>query len=189
MHESVEPAVAVAPGTETQAPVAHVPLEAVDWQPLPGPAGTLMMISGLLTGLLAGVGLMFLAWNALELFDDVAWWKRIAAALLVWALVGLLGLLLGYRRWRASFWKLDDTGLHLKRGRAFRKEILVPRSRVQHLDIERGPVERHFGLATLVIHTAGTRQHAIRQPGLADADAVALRDALVPASAGHDDVL
>lgn len=189
MHESVEPAVVAddaAPGTP---PLTAAPLEVADWQPLPGPAGTLMMISGLLTGLLAGIGLMFLAWNALDLFDDVAWWKRAAAALLAWALVGLLGLVLGYRRWRASFWKLDDTGLHLKRGRAFRKEILVPRSRVQHLDIERGPIERHFGLATLVIHTAGTRQHAIRQPGLADSDAVALRDALVPASAGHDDVL
>jgi membrane protein YdbS with pleckstrin-like domain len=189
MHESTEPLVVPGDAAPEPAAPAVAPLEAVDWQPLPGPAGTLMMISGLLTGLLAGVGLMFLAWNALDLFEDLAWWKRAAVALATWALVGLLGLVLGYRRWRASFWKLDDTGLHLKRGRAFRKEILVPRSRVQHLDIERGPIERHFGMATLVIHTAGTRQHAIRQPGLADADAVALRDALVPASAGHDDVL
>jgi membrane protein YdbS with pleckstrin-like domain len=65
----------------------------------------------------------------------------------------------------------------------------VPRSRVQHLDIERGPIERHFGLATLILHTAGTRRQAIRQSGLPDADAVALRDALVPASDRHDDVL
>ena len=189
MHESTEPLVVPGDAVPEPAAPAVAPLEAVDWQPLPGPAGTLMMISGLLTGLLAGIGLMVLAWNALDLFEDLAWWKRAAVALATWALVGLLGLVLGYRRWRASFWKLDDTGLHLKRGRAFRKEILVPRSRVQHLDIERGPIERHFGMATLVIHTAGTRQHAIRQPGLADADAVALRDALVPASAGHDDVL
>jgi membrane protein YdbS with pleckstrin-like domain len=189
MHESVEP-VAASVDAAPEAPASDaVPMDVVDWQPLPAPAGTLMMISGLLTGLLAGFGLVFLAWRAFEAIVALAWWQQVVAVLLVWALVGLLGLLLGYRRWRASFWKLDDTGLYLKRGRAFRKEILVPRSRVQHLDIERGPIERHFGLATLVIHTAGTRQHAIRQPGLADADAVALRDALVPASAGHDDVL
>ena len=188
MHESVEPVVPVDPAPAVHAP-APVSLETVDWQPLPGPAGTLMMISGLLTGLLAGFGLLFLAWRAFEVIDAMTWWQQVGAVLVLWALVGLFGLLLGYRRWRASFWKLDDTGLHLKRGRAFRKEILVPRSRVQHLDIERGPIERNFKLATLVIHTAGTRQHAIRQPGLADADAVALRDALVPASAGHDDVL
>ncbi|MBC7656214.1 MAG: PH domain-containing protein, partial [Frankiaceae bacterium] len=99
------------------------------------------------------------------------------------------GVWLGYRRWKFTFWKLDETGLHVKRGRLWRKEILVPRSRVQHLDIERGPIERHFGLATLTVHTAGTRLHALRQPGFLDADAVALRDALVPASARNDDVV
>ena len=86
-------------------------------------------------------------------------------------------------------WKLDETGLHLRRGRMWRKEVLVPRSRVQHLDIERGPIERRYGVATLVVHTAGTRQHALRVAGLPDADAVALRDALVPAASRHDDVL
>ena len=67
--------------------------------------------------------------------------------------------------------------------------MLVPRTRVQHLDIERGPIERHYELASLVVHTAGTRQHALRIAGLPDADAVALRDALVPDSSRHDDVL
>ena len=46
-----------------------------------------------------------------------------------------------------------------------------------------------LGLATLILHTAGTRRQAIRQAGLPDADAVALRNALVPASDRHDDVL
>jgi membrane protein YdbS with pleckstrin-like domain len=71
----------------------------------------------------------------------------------------------------------------------YRKEVLVPRSRVQHLDLERGPIERHFGLATLVVHTAGTRMHALRQSGFLDADAVALRDALLPEADRHDDSL
>ena len=64
----------------------------------------------------------------------------------------------------------------------------MPRSRVQHLDIERGPIERRFGLATLGVHTAGTRLSALRQGGFRDADAVALRDALLP-EAGDDDDL
>ena len=76
------------------------------------------------------------------------------------------GIWLGYRRWKSTAWKLDDTGLHVRRGRLWRKEILVPRSRVQHLDIERGPIERRYGLATLIVHTAGTRQHALAPAGL-----------------------
>jgi membrane protein YdbS with pleckstrin-like domain len=60
---------------------------------------------------------------------------------------------------------------------------------VQHIDIERGPIERRFGLATLVVHTAGTRLNALRQSGFVDADAVALRDALLPEAASGDDEL
>ena len=77
----------------------------------------------------------------------------------------------------------------MRRGIVWHKEVLVPRSRVQHLDLERGPIERHFGLATLVVHTAGTRVHALRQSGFLDDDAVALRDALLPETDRHDDSL
>lgn len=61
------------------------------------------------------------------------------------------------------------------------------RARVQHLDIERGPIERRYGLATLVVHTAGTRLSAVRQPGFDEDSANRLRDALVPHQREHDD--
>jgi membrane protein YdbS with pleckstrin-like domain len=77
----------------------------------------------------------------------------------------------------------------VQRGLIWRSEVLVPRTRVQHLDLERGPIERRFGLATLVVHTAGTRMNALRQHGFLDADAVALRDALLPEPDRHDDAL
>src|SRR3546814_18276177 len=54
----------------------------------------------------------------------------------------------------------------------------VPGSRVQHLDIRRGPLERHFRLATLVIHTAGTRHSEVSLSGLDAGDAERLRDHL-----------
>ena len=99
------------------------------------------------------------------------------------------GALLARMRCRRTTWHLDERGLHVRRGLVWRKEILVPRSRVQHLDLERGPIARRFGLATLVIHTAGTRLNALRQAGFLDEDAVALRDALLPEAERHDDAL
>lgn len=99
------------------------------------------------------------------------------------------GAWIGRLRWASTRWKLDAVGLHARRGVLWRVEILVPRSRVQHLDLERGPLERHFGLATLVVHTAGSQNQAVRQSGLAEADAVALRAALVPESTQHGDAL
>ncbi len=162
-----------------------------DWRPLPFEASQTAMIGGTFGGLLLGAGgAIVLGWPLLRALDlGLAWWQHALVMLALWLGFGALGATLAYRRWKFSAWKLDAAGLHVRRGRAWRKEVLVPRSRVQHLDIERGPVERRYGLATLIVHTAGTRQHALRVAGLHDADAVALRDTLVPAASRHDDVL
>ena len=170
---------------------APAPAMPASWRPLPFEASQTAMIGGTFFGLLLGLGgAFFVGWPLMTIADfDVSWWQRLLVMGLAWLAFGALGTTAGYRRWLSTAWKLDDTGLHLRRGRLWRKEVLVPRSRVQHLDIERGPVERRYGLATLIVHTAGTRQHALRLAGLPDADAVALRDALVPAASLHDDVL
>ena len=171
------------------APAAMLPVGS-DWQRLPANAAQLAMAGGLLRGLAIGIAVAVMVAFPLRVLREglslPAWIGLVLLGILAMA---ALGTWVGYRGWKFSAWKLDDTGLHVRRGAWWRKEILVPRSRVQHLDIERGPIERNFKLATLVVHTAGSRVHALRQPGFADADAVALRDALVPASARHDDVL
>ena len=159
------------------------------WQSLPPIAAKLATVSGGLWGLLVGSGVAATSWTLQARLSSLDGGAAIAIPALLALACALLGAALGYRRWKFSRWMLDDTGLHVQRGRYWRKEILVPRSRVQHLDIERGPIERHFRLATLIVHTAGTRHHALRQSGFLDADAVSLRDALVPASGRHDDVL
>lgn len=149
------------------------------WQRLPPEArrvGTIVAaLGGLVVGLGAGIPLGVLA---------LGWF-----ALLMPALVALLFVLFARARWRRTTWRLDERGLQVRSGVAWRKECLVPRSRVQHLDLERGPIERRFGLATLVVHTAGTRLNALRQSGFREADAVALRDALLPEADRHDDSL
>ena len=161
-----------------------------EWQALPTDAAQVAMIAGTLWGLAFGIGIAaFIGWPLLRAWSILSLLPTLGLLLVLVLLVTIAGIWLGYRGWKYSQWKLDETGMHVKRGRLWRKEILVPRSRVQHLDIERGPIERHFGLATLVVHTAGTRTHALRQAGFLDADAVALRDALVPASGRQDDVL
>ena len=178
---------ATAPARSELTPTA---LASADWQRLPEAAAQLAMAGGLLRGLAFGIAAaVFLGFPLRALRESMSFgmWALMLLGLVLLACG--LGTWLGYRSWKFSAWKLDDTGLHVRRGRWWQKEVLVPRSRVQHLDIERGPIERNFGLATLVVHTAGSRVHALRQPGFADADAVALRDALVPASARHDDVL
>jgi membrane protein YdbS with pleckstrin-like domain len=179
---------AVAPAPPPSPPPAPPP--APEWRTLPHAAATTAMFGGAFVGLL--LGLAPALGGGIPLATRGAgwsWWQAVLLVVAIWLLSGALGTWLAYRRWRSSAWKLDESGLRFRRGWLWQAEILVPRSRVQHLDIERGPIERHYGLATLIVHTAGTRHHALRIAGLDDADAVALRDALVPASARHDDVL
>jgi membrane protein YdbS with pleckstrin-like domain len=107
------------------------------------------------------------------------------AAFLVWTAFGFFR---GVRRWQYTSWLLDEFGLRIRRGWLFKSETLVPRSRVQHLDIDRGPLERRYGLATLTLYTAGTGHSMIVHSGLAEADAMALRDALIPKDVDVDGI-
>ncbi len=101
----------------------------------------------------------------------------------------LFGAWLGYKRHRRTLWRLDEDGFAVQRGRWWRIESRIPISRVQHLDLKRGPLERAMGLATLVIHTAGTRMATVSVNGLDDADAEHLRDRLARQLDSDDDAL
>ncbi|AKC88301.1 hypothetical protein WQ53_08980 [Pseudoxanthomonas suwonensis] len=139
------------------------------WQPLPR-RGALLYAGGAAFAIAIPSGLG-LGMVAAALLDQPRLPVAIAAAL-----VGLvLGAAVGLLRHRRIGWKLDGDGFATRRGGLWRSETLVPVSRVQHLDLERGPLERRLGLATLVVHTAGTRMAAVKLPLLALDDAEALR--------------
>ena len=80
------------------------------------------------------------------------------------------------RRYAAWGYRMEEDELAVRHGLLIRALSLVPFGRVQHIDLAQGPLERAFGLATLVLNTAGTRGSAIRLPGLAQADAEQMRD-------------
>jgi membrane protein YdbS with pleckstrin-like domain len=100
-----------------------------------------------------------------------------------------LGFTHGRNRWLYTRWRLEDGGFRLRKGHWWQSEVFVPRSRVQHLDIHNGPMERKRNLATLVIHTAGTQSHALKQEGFSLQTATRLRDALIPETRRDDSAL
>lgn len=89
-----------------------------------------------------------------------------------------------YRSWR---WRIDAKVLELRHGRLIERTRLIPLARLQHVDLERGPLERMHGLASLVIHTAGTHAASTTIPGLEAEAAARLRDHLV--EIGGDDAV
>jgi len=140
------------------------------WQALPLRARKLSMGLGALIGLSPAVPVFVVATVQL----GQRWW----IAVLVAAFGLGIGLWRGERAWRYTLWRLDDAGFTLRRGRMWQRETRVPQSRVQHLDLRRGPMQRRLGLSTLVIHTAGTRHSSVTVRGLDADDAERLRDTL-----------
>lgn len=102
---------------------------------------------------------------------------KLGAAALWLVLAATVGGYVGARL-RHQRWKLDSEGLWLRQGRLWFRETRVPASRVQHVDLKHGPLERRARLATLVVHTAAVHLSGITVRGLDEADAHALRDQL-----------
>ena len=72
-------------------------------------------------------------------------------------------------------------------GILFIEEKAIPISRLQHVDLYRGLLERFFGLTTLIVFTAGTEGAHFRLPGLSVNRARELRDIIL--AARGDDVI
>jgi membrane protein YdbS with pleckstrin-like domain len=77
--------------------------------------------------------------------------------------LGVVWVVLYYRRWT---YQVRADAIYLERGVATHVRTLVPYVRIQHVDTSRGPVERAFGLSTLVVYTAGSRGADVSIPGL-----------------------
>ena len=120
----------------------------------------------------SGVALMFpvlmiLGHDLLDLRWGAAAW-RTALVALAGAVIAAAGI-----EWHAR------AALVVHQGAWWHKEIWLPVSRLQHLDVVRGPIERAYGLATLALFTAGYHQYCVRLEGLDPERALTLRDTLL----------
>jgi membrane protein YdbS with pleckstrin-like domain len=97
-------------------------------------------------------------------------------SILVPALGLLAVILLPNRRYRRLGYALHPKLLQVVRGWLFHIDTIVPLIRVQHIDVTRGPLDKAFGTATLVVHTAGTHNSIVTLPGLHPDKASAIRD-------------
>jgi len=152
-----------------------------DWQALPTRGAWLAALGGAALLFPFGVPAFFLS----RATDMVSPWLAVPVA----ALAGAgLGAWVAVKRHRRTRWRLDDRVFAVRRGNWWQSETHVPISRVQHLDLKRGPLERNARLSTLVVHTAGTRMAAVTVSGLDADDAERLRERLAT-QVDHDDAL
>jgi uncharacterized protein len=89
-----------------------------------------------------------------------------------------------YRHWR---YDAGARALELHHGVLFRTASVIPYFRVQHVDVNQGPVERALGVCRLVIRTASATTDA-ELPGIAADRAAALREVVLDRAGGGDAV-
>ncbi|MDO4435450.1 MAG: PH domain-containing protein [Cardiobacteriaceae bacterium] len=81
-------------------------------------------------------------------------------------------------RFKRTNLTLGDAFLTLRQGVFWRSETLIIRSRLQYADIKQSPLERKFGLASLILFTAGTRLPTLIFPPMRESDVRSIRDQL-----------
>lgn len=102
--------------------------------------------------------------------------------------VAILGLLLTWFRHaqdQVKSYTLRELDLHYTSGLFFRKVVSQPITRIQHIELKRGPIERKIGLAKLQVFSAGGEMHTFEIPGLPLATAQQLRQFILQ----HKDVV
>lgn len=103
-----------------------------------------------------------------------AWAAGALAAAVLGAGGGLLVRVWTGLVWRAWQFRIGEHALHLRHGVLTRRESTIPFHRVQHIDLEAGPLERRFGLTSLILRTASASSDAT-VPGIDAAEADQLR--------------
>ena len=119
------------------------------------------------------------AGDIFDLFGGRWTWFIVAAwAVLTLGAIGLAWLWPAWEYHRAGYCLRPDR-IEVWRGLLWRKAVSIPCSRVQYTDVQQGPIQRRHGIATLVIHTAGTEAAQVEAAGLPHALAIEVRDWLV----------
>ena len=114
---------------------------------------TLWKITGTLNMLPLLVGAGFVSW-ALVRFGGGSFFLGVLPVLAVLVLAGgVVGVVPGMR-WRRWRYEIRPDEVDLQRGIFWISRTLVPLARIQHVDTRQGPLQRRFGLSTVVFYTA-----------------------------------
>lgn len=142
----------------------------VTWQPVSPRLAVVRILNLLLFGLPTAAGVSALSW----LWWGSPWWQVIGG---IGVLILAVRVVLTGRVVRAWGYAERDTDLLIRHGLWTKRLSIVPYGRMQFIDLSANPLQRMFDLSTVKLHTASAGSDST-VPGLAPAEAAALRDRL-----------
>lgn len=117
-----------------------------------------------------------------ELFASPLIWIVVGG----WILVASFFIFLSYKSYFYEGFALREKDVVYKSGMWFRSTIIVPFNRVQHCEINQGPIDRYFGLSELSLFTAGGSSSDLNIPGLSQETAAKLKQ-FITNKVAHDE--
>lgn len=161
------------------APHLRLPGEKLD------PNAKRIWIIGDLIGALIMSGIVFGIASLVRWILDASWMWVVLPAGIVLAL-GLAWTIITppirYNQWR---FEIREDEVDLLHGIVVKTRQIVPMSRIQHVDTTSGPIQRRYGLASVVFYTAAG---SMTIPELSNQRAAAVRDQIAALAKVHDDL-
>lgn len=93
-----------------------------------------------------------------------------------WLLVAAAWLFLMERSFRYKAYAIREKDVIYRSGWIFQSVHTCPFNRIQHSTVAMGPLERQFGLARLILYTAGSNDADLSIPGLTQSAAESLKE-------------
>lgn len=110
----------------------------------------------------------------------IAW-----AALGAWFLLLLIALFVSYKEFFVRGYVLRENDITYRHGWLFHHQITIPFNRIQHTEINHGPIDRFFKLCELDIYTAGGSASDLSISGLDPEKAASIKEYISEKTAQH----
>ncbi|MBK8622642.1 MAG: PH domain-containing protein [Saprospiraceae bacterium] len=99
-------------------------------------------------------------------------------AMVIFLVIAITGMItwMGFYAWNYKGYAVRQHDILFKTGIFFRSTLIVAFNRVQHAEIQQGPIDRWFGLSSVTLYTAGGSSSDLTIPGLSPEDAAAIKN-------------
>ena len=103
-----------------------------------------------------------------------------------WGLLLILRLIIIPLGFKKKSYSIRDKDITYRSGLLWHSVTTIPFQRVQHCEVNRGPLDQLFGLASLKVYTAGGGSTDLQVPGLSPEDAEQMKSFILKQISGND---
>ena len=117
------------------------------------------------------IAIIFMNYKDLFQWSEYSVWLYVMLSVIFMVILFLK--IIGFKKRKYAVREKD---ISYKKGVFFRSLTTVPFNRIQHIEIDQGPVARYFGLVALSVFTAGDSSDDLKVSGLLKKDAVQIKE-------------